>query len=104
MIRRRLRSAVTAYVILALAVGLSLVRTQQIAAESNRRLCKFTAASWDERNAIVEQFTEHSVLPQGVGITGLTDSGLATAIANGNRLKDQHRAYLLKLQGPRPKC
>lgn len=108
MIRRALhkatRSALVAYLILAVGVGASLVRTQQFNNESRHKLCLIAISSWDERDAIVNSLTEHGTLPPGLHLSDPSTQALQLAIVHANERRDRERAHLLRLQGPRPRC
>lgn len=99
--RRRLgrffHSAVTGYVIFAVLLGGVYLR-------DNQRICHAQEKAWDSNKALADQLTEHASLPKGVGITGLTESGLAQAIANGNLRKDKELKTLTRVRGERPTC
>lgn len=113
-LRSAWHSALTGYLIGLIAIVGSIAREQQlntqvnhrterIAYVANDRLCEFTRASWDERNAIVIKLTEHTTLPKNIDI-GIGAKNLVTLVDRGNARKDRERTYLLDLQGKRPAC
>lgn len=110
---RALHSAITAYVVFALVIGLVVINGQRQqdatskranAAQAlfNAKICTIAHASWDERDALVKQLTEHAVVPQGIDIGSA--KALQQLVKTSNDRKDREKTLLLKIQGPRPVC
>lgn len=115
LVSRITHSAVTAYVIFALVIGLVVVNGQKqqsrtadkakaTQATFNAQICVIAKDSWDERDALVTQFTQSNSLPKGVDPNSDSGQALQQAIDNGNIRRAAEKKYLLKLQGPRPTC
>lgn len=114
-LHRVFSSAVTAYVIFAVVIILVISGGQHQNKKTNRKakeaqdafnakICKVAKDSWDERDALVKQFTQHNALPKGVDPESASGQALQQAIDNGNARRDREKTYLLDLQGPRPTC
>lgn len=108
-------SAVTAYIVFALAIILVIANGQHQTEQTNHKakatqatfnakICKVAKDSWNERDQLVKQFTQHTTLPKGVDPNSASGQALQQAIDNGNARRDREKTYLLTLQGPRPTC
>lgn len=77
-----------------------VVAAKKVQDEFNAFICGIAHSSWDERDAMVHELTQHTAPPPDQA----GDELVVERYALSNQHKDDQRKTLLALQGPRPTC